>query len=174
MDLNKFFYGFRFVIYLFEAFFLYSLQHSGLLKFGFLPCVALLIPSLIVFVALFEGEIFGSIFAFLGGLLLDLGFGVPFGIYASLCGILGYILGVLSNYFINVGFFTTWFFSVCVSALILVLRFFTNYAHFGCFSGAFSEIYLPIMAYTFLMAPIIILLNRVIFYYIRDVRGENK
>ena len=128
----------------------------------------------IVFVALFEGEIFGSIFAFTGGLFLDLGFGVPLGIYASLFGVLGYVFGVLSNYFINAGFFTTWFFSVCVNALILVLRFFTNYARYGGGWSVFSEIYLPIMAYTFLVAPVIILFNRVIFYYLRDVRGENK
>lgn len=176
MDLRKMFCGFRFIIYLLEVLFLYSLENSSLLKFGFLPAVPLLIPSLIVFVALFEGKIFGFVFAFLGGIFLDFGFGVPLGIYATILGCFGYVFGVLSNYFINAGFWITWFFASFISALILVLRFFTNYGIFG-FSGlgtVFLEVYLPIMIYTVLAIPPVIWVNKVVFYYIRSVRGENK
>lgn len=176
MDLRKMFCGFRFLIYLLETFFLYSLEHSSLPKFGFLSVTPLLIPSLIVFVSLFEGEIFGFVFAFLGGLFLDFGFGIPLGIYASCLGIIGYVLGVLANYFINAGFFATWFFGGLTGALILVLRFFTNYGHLG-FAGlgnVFLEVYLPIMIYTFLAAPLVIWFNKIVFYYVRSVRGENR
>lgn len=176
MNLHKLFCGLRFVIYLFELVFLYSLEHSSLLKFYFLPVTPLLVPSLVIFVVFFEGEIFGSIFAFLGGLFLDLGFGVPFGIYASLLGAIGYFLGVLANYFINAGFWVAWLFSSLTGAFILFLRFFTNYGHLGfvSFGSVFSEIYLPIMIYTILASPLIIGFNRVIFYYMISVRSEAK
>ncbi len=176
MNLRKVFCGLKFIIYLLEVFFLYSLQHSSLLKFGFLPCVPLLIPSLIVFVALFEGEIFGFVFAFLGGIFLDFGFGVPLGIYAFILGAIGYGLGILANYFINAGFWITWFFASFTGVFILALRFFTNYGYLGFanLGNVFLGTYLPIMIYTILAAPIIIWFNRIIFYYVRTVRGENR
>lgn len=176
MDLRKMFCGFRFIIYLFEMFFLYSLGQSPLLKFGFLPCVPLFIPSLIVFVALFEGEVFGFVFAFLGGLFLDFGFGVPLGIYASLLGFFGFVFGVLSNYFINANFWIAWLFSSFVSVFILTLRLFTNYGYLGFanLGNVFLETYLPIMIYTILAVPIIIWFNKIVFYYVRTVRGENR
>lgn len=176
MDLRKFFCGLRFVVYLLEVFLLYSLEHSSLLKFGVLPVTPLLTPSLIVFVALFEGEIFGMIFAFLGGLFLDFGFGLPLGIYATLLGAVGYFLGALANYFINAGFWITWFFSSFTGAVILALRFFSNYGRlgFGSLGTVFLEIYLPIIIYTVLVTPLVIWFNRIIFYYIRSVRGESR
>ena len=176
MELGKIFGGFRFIIYALEVFLLYSIEQSSLLKFGFLPCTPLLIPGLIVFVAIFEGEIFGFVFSFFGGLFIDFAFGVPRGIYASCLGVIGYFLGVLANYFINAGFWTTWLFASFTSILVLSLRLFTNYGGFGIaqIGNICLETYLPIMIYTILVTPLIIWFNRIIFYYIRSVRGENR
>ncbi len=174
MDSRKIFCVFRFIIYLLEMFFLYSMEKFLIFKLGTFSVSFLLIPSLMVFVSLFEGEIFGLFFACLGGFFLDFGFGVPIGIYASLLGILGYILGVLSNYFVNANFWITWLFSGFIGALILILRLFTNYSGYiwNDVLNIGLELYLPMIICTFLAVPIIFWFNRLIFYYIRSKRGE--
>ena len=176
MNLQKIFCGLKFIIYLAEMFFLYSAERFLIFKVGSFTVSVLLVVSLVVFVALFEGEIFGFCFAFLGGFFLDFGFGVPVGIYASLMGLIGYAFGVLSNCFINVNFLTAWLFSGFTGFLVLILRLFSNYGGFGFWDVLTIgfNVYLPMIICTFLAAPFIILFNRLIFYYAWRQRGDSR
>ncbi len=174
MDLRKIFGCIRFLIYLLEIFLLYSLERILIFDIGPFSISSLLIPSLVVFIALFEGEIFGLFFAIFGGFFLDFGFGLPLGIYAVVLGVFGYILGVLANYFINANFWIAWLFSCLMGALVINLRFFANYGDFifGNASCISFKIYFSMIICTFLVSPLIILFNRLIFYYIRSKGSE--
>ena len=96
----------RYLIYVAEILILYALEQAPFLSvpvFGVRPCLMI---CAFVMIALFEKEFTGALFGAFTGLLMDLTYGTPFGVYGLLLFVLGYTVGVLSVYFIKINILT--------------------------------------------------------------------
>lgn len=167
---------FRWLIYIFELCFLYSLQQAPALNVGFFGIRPIMLVPAFVSISLFEKEFTGMAFGVFTGMLLDFGFGNPLGAYAVLLCIVGYVLGVLSTYFFKSNFLTALVASALVTSLIVALRFYFSYILPGFENKSFAlmNFYLPVIAYSVAFTPIIFLFNRSISYFVRGGGGQNK
>ncbi len=171
MSLSKTYNFVRWLIYTLEFVFLYALEQSPFLIIPYFNVKPVLILSLFVFIALFEKEFVGMSFGILTGFLFDLGFGIPIGLNALAFCVLGYFLGVLSTYFINVEFWVTWLFCIFISGLVITLRLYISYGFVGFenINALWLTLYLPVFVYSILIAPLIILINRTVFYSVHGM-----
>ena len=176
MEVNKIHKYFRWLIYIFELYFLYSLEQNPILSVGFFGARPLLLVSAFVSIALFEKEYTGMAFGVLTGMLLDFSFGNSLGIYALLLCILGYTLGVLSTYFFRCNFWTALVSTALITSAIVALRFYFNYIlpQFENKSFAWMNFCVPIIIYSVALTPIIFLFNRSISYFVNAGGGQNK
>lgn len=106
----------RTLIYTAEIIILFALEQILNLKFGTVDGAEffVLAPAF-VSVALFEKEFVGLIFGVFTGMLMDYSFGAGIGVCAAICGIFGYITGVISNYFLRANVIT----QIIMSTVIL-------------------------------------------------------
>lgn len=176
MEVNKIHKYFRWLIYIFELYFLYSLEQTPALSVGFFGVRPLALIPAFVSIALFEKEYTGMAFGVFTGILMDFSFGNPLGIYALLLCVLGYVLGVLSTYFFRSNFWTALMSTTVITSAIVALRFYFNYIlpEFKNKSFAWMNFCVPVIIYSIALTPIIFLFNRSISYFIRGGGGQNK
>ncbi len=176
MDVDKIQGYFRWLIYIFELYFLYSLQQTNALALGCFEAKPLLILPAFVSIALFENEFVGMSFGIVAGVLLDFSFGNPLGLYAVFLCAAGYIIGVLSIYFLRSNFWTALLLTALLTASILALRFCFDFAFHGLRNENFLwiNVYIPVVVYSVAVTPIIFLFNRSISYFVRGGGGQNK
>ena len=159
----------RWGIYFFEIIFFYVLERNYNLVpeiFGGRPLI--LVPVFIA-VAIFEKEYVSMFFGIVIGFFLDISIGNFIGVQAIFLFILGYIIGVLFTYFINLNFLTFFLTSLVIIPFVLIYRFLFFYIipRFDNIEYAFIYHLLPCIVYTIIVSPIIYYINRYIAYRIR-------
>ena len=163
----------RFIVYFFELYVFYSLEQSTFLNIGEFSAKPMLVVLCFSAIAVFENEITGMIFGIVSGIFLDMIFGVPIGLCAVLLCFLGYVIGVITTYFIKPNLFVFWSISAVTVFAVLLLRFLFFYVlkSVGGLSFVFGKIFLPIMIYSAVTAPVVFLFNRCI-YFSKNTGGE--
>lgn len=176
MEVDKIHKYFRWLIYIFELCFLYSLQQMPALSIGYFGVRPLLLVPAFVSISLFEKEFTGMAFGVFAGMLLDSGFGNPLGVYAIFLCVAGYVLGVLSTYFFKCNFFTALVSSTLITSAIVALRFYFNYVLPGFEDKSFAwlNVCMPVIAYSVGLTPVIFLFNRAVSYFVCGGGGQNK
>lgn len=159
----------RWFIYFLEIIFFYALERSYNLipeVFGGRPVI--LIPVFIA-VSIFEKEYASMIFGIVIGSFLDVSIGNFIGIQTIFLFILGYVLGVLFTYFVNLNFLTFFFTSLIVIPLIFGYRFLFFYIlpGFDNVQYAFIHHLVPCAIYTAVISPVVYFINRYIAYWVR-------
>lgn len=166
----------RYWVYIAEILILYALEQAPALTvpvFEIRPCLMI---CAFVMIALFEKEFIGALFGVFTGLLMDLAYGTPFGIYALLLFVLGSIVGVLSVYFMKINILSAFAVTCVVVFAAELLKFLTQTVAAGddaCF--AWNRIYMIRGFYSCAVSVIIYMFNKSIAYYMRSDGGvENK
>ena len=159
----------RWLIYFLEIIFFYVLERNYNLTveiFGGRPLI--LIPVFLA-VAIFEKEYVSMFFGIVIGFLLDISIGNFIGIQAIFLFILGYTLGVLFTYFVNLNFLTFFLTSLVVVPFALAYRFLFFYIIPGFDNIEYAFVYhlVPCAVYTIIISPIIYCINRYIAYRVR-------
>jgi rod shape-determining protein MreD len=159
----------RWLIYFLEIILFYALERNYNLvpeMFGGRPVI--LIPTFIA-IAIFEKEYVSMVFGIIIGIFLDVDIGGPIGIQTIFLFILGYILGVLFTYFINLNFWTFFLTSLIIISVIIGYRFLFFYIipGFDNIQYAFVRHLVPSAIYTAVVSPIAYFINRYIAYYAR-------
>lgn len=163
----------RFIIYFFELYVFYSLEQSTFLNIGEFAAKPLLVVIGFSTIAVFENEFVGMIFGVVSGIFLDMIFGVPIGLCAMLLCFLGYVIGVITTYFIKPNLLVFWSISTVTVFVVLLLRFLFFYVLKNVTGLEFilEKIFLPIMIYSVIIAPIVFWFNRCI-YFSKNTGGE--
>ncbi len=176
MEVDKIHRYFRWLIYIFELYFLYSLQQAPALSVGFFGIRPILLVPAFVSIALFEKEFTGMAFGIVAGMFLDFSFGNPLGIYALFLCILGYVLGVLSTYFFRSNFWTALAATAVITSATVMLRFYFNYILSGFKNESFALINfcIPVIIYSIILAPTVFLFNRSVSYFVRGGGEQNQ
>ncbi len=174
MEVSKVHNYFRWFVYVFELYFLYSLQQTLVFGMGLFCVRSLMIIPALVSIALFEKESNGMVFGIITGALLDFSFGNPIGIYALFMGLIGYALGVLSTYFVRANLLMALVASAVITSAIVFCRFYFNYVLMGFNNANFAwlNICTPVIIYSVIATPIIFLFNRSISYFLGNTGGE--
>ena len=168
----------RFAVYFLELYVFYCLEQSSLLGINVLNAHPFFVVSVFVSVSIWEKEYMGMIFGIVCGAFLDVAFGIPVGICSLMFSLLGYILGVLSKYFIRSDFWSVWLLSVVINTLVAALRFCFSFIIPGYDDAwfAWNKMFVPSLIYAAIASPLIFLLNRSICYFMRGNSGgeQNK
>ncbi|MDR1628165.1 MAG: hypothetical protein LBR79_05270 [Oscillospiraceae bacterium] len=163
----------RWLIYLLEIILFYVLERNcGLIPeiFGGRPII--LIPVFIS-IAIFEKEYVSMFFGIIIGAFLDVSISGFIGSQTAFLFILGYILGVLFTYFIDLNFLAFFLTSLIMIPVIIGYRFLFFYIipGFDNIPYAFLHHLVPSVVYTAVISPVIYFVNRYIAYHIRFIGG---
>lgn len=107
----------RYVIYIIELLFVFALEQVMASRLSFCGLYMFLVVPVFVSIALFERENTGMIFGILTGVLIDYGCGSGIGISAVLFCIVGYLLGMISNYILRANILT----EILVSTFLILI-----------------------------------------------------
>ncbi len=154
----------RHVIYITELLFVYALEQVLASRLGFCGLYMFLVIPIFVSIALFERENTGMFFGLLAGVLMDYGYGSGIGINAVLFCIVGYFLGMISNYVLRANILT----EILVSAFLILIVYsfgtFFSVWDIGIFASVWKEnFWRNLLASTSAFVPAFYF-NRVISY----------
>ncbi|MDO4199566.1 MAG: rod shape-determining protein MreD [Clostridia bacterium] len=107
----------RYVIYIIELLFVFALEQVLASRLSFCGLYMFLLIPVFVSISLFERENTGMIFGILTGVLIDYGSGSGIGISAVLFCVVGYFLGMISNYILRANILT----EIVVSAFLILV-----------------------------------------------------
>ena len=163
----------RVCIYMVELFLLFSAcQVPGLIMEikGGRPIM--IIPFFLA-VSLFEGNYLSICFVFFCGAVADLSFGKYPGFNLAIMGILGYLLGKVTEKTFEINFLTFIFCCIIAEPLLIFANFYLNYWDYTFYSieTAVSNHLFSNIIYTLLVSPFIYLFNRPIWYFINEKGG---
>ena len=129
----------RYVIYIIELLFVYALEQVLASRLGFCGLYMFFVIPVFVSIALFERENTGMIFGILARFLIDYGAGFGIGISAVFLCVVGYFLGMLSNYILRANILTEIFVSAFL--ILIVYSFGTLFAvwDFEIFASVWAE-----------------------------------
>lgn len=168
----------RFLIYFVELCVFYCLEQLPSLTFEQFNARPMFLVSAFVCIIVWEKEFASMAFGIICGAFLDVSFGLSMGICMLIFGVLGYCLGVISNYFVSSRFWTAFIICVVLNASVLAFRFF-----FGFFLKGYSDcslavrtVFVPTFVYSVVAAPLIFLINRSVRYFVGSNSGgeENR
>ena len=168
----------RFAVYFLELYVFYCFEQSSFFGINALNAHPFFVVSVFVSVSIWEKEYMGMIFGIVCGAFLDVAFGIPMGICSLIFSLLGYILGVLSKYFIRSIFWSVGLLSIGINTLVAALRFCFSFVIPGYSDAwfAWNTMFVPSLTYAAVAAPLIFLFNRSICYFMRGNNGgeQNK
>lgn len=133
----------------------------------------LLIPVLFM-IALFEGEKVGFVFGIFIGFLLDISFSWSIGFFTIIMSVSGYIIGLIARRVVKSNLSTAMIISAISIFFIYSLHFLFYYLINGYGNNlyAFTFHYIPRMAYTMLISPLMYFFNRTFALNIRKEKGK--
>ena len=154
----------RYLIYIIELLFVYALEQVLASRLGFCGLYMFFVIPVFVSISLFERENTGMFFGILAGVLTDYGYGSGIGLFAVFFCIVGYFLGMLSNYVLKANILTE--ILVSVFLILSVYSFSTFFAvwDFEIFASVWAEnFWKHLVASAVVFAPAFYF-NRVISY----------
>ncbi|MBR2578973.1 MAG: rod shape-determining protein MreD [Clostridia bacterium] len=107
----------RYVIYIIELLLVYTLEQILASRLGFCGLYMFLVIPVFVSISLFERENTGMLFGLLAGVLTDYGYGFGIGVYAIFFCIVGYFLGMISNYILRANILT----EILISTFLILI-----------------------------------------------------
>lgn len=107
----------RHLIYIIELLFIYALEQVLASRLGFCGLYIFFVIPVFVSIALFERENTGMFFGIFAGALIDYGCGSGIGVWAVIFCIVGYFLGMLSNYILRANILT----EIAVSTFLILI-----------------------------------------------------
>lgn len=152
----------RYFAYLLEIIIFYIIGETPHLIPSIYGVKPTLIIPIVFIIALFEGEKVGLVFGIFIGILLDTSFYYGIGFYTIVMSICGYIVGLTARRVVKSNLSTAMIISVVSIFFIYSLHFVIFYLinNYGYNSYAFVFHYLPSMAYTLILTPLIYFFNR--------------
>lgn len=108
----------RLIIYTVEFLLLYSCEQIFKLNFLLSGADCMPIIALLVSICFFETESIGLGFGIFAGLLIDFAGGHTFGRSAIFFAVIGYVVGVIANYFVYTNVFSAVVISLCTVGLL--------------------------------------------------------
>lgn len=154
----------RYVIYIAELLFVYALEQALASRLGFCGLYMFLLIPTFVGISLFERENTGMFFGVLTGILMDYGYGSGIGIWAVLFCVIGYFLGMLSNYVVRANILIEIFASTVLILIVYSFRMFFMVWDFSIFASIWQEdFWKDLLASTSAFVPAFYF-NRVISY----------
>ena len=153
----------RWLIYFIEITFAYSLEQ--ILNVDLPVQIFIVIPTFIS-ISLLESEWIGFSFGIVTGLLLDGTFGMGIGFCTLTYSILGYIFGIVSNYFIRANVLTCSVFSLVVSFATYIIRKAIILKNFDNWINSFDKNLVFSFCYSVIGFVVIFYVNRAISYKI--------
>lgn len=114
IDLNKLRRGILISLYLLAMLILQNLVFSRISVMG---VNAMFIPAAVVAVGMFEGGVWGGAYGLCTGLLCDMNYHENLFMFTALFTILGFLSGMLTQFYLNKSFFS--YFFVSIAALII-------------------------------------------------------
>ncbi len=165
---------FRYIIYVLEIYFLYSLQQTPNLSFNILGVKPIYLIAGFVSIILHENKFVSLTFGVLIGLLMDLIIGNILGCHAIVLGLLGYLINVTFEYFIKANLFSAMFVSGFTSFVVTFLNFFITQLLYGEINiqNVWTHKYVPIIIYTMVITLPIYLFNRTVSYFTGEYKNE--
>lgn len=162
----------RWTAYFIETILLYVLQLTPnlILSIGGVRPI-LLIPAALC-IAMFEGDMGGLLIGIVAGFFIDLGGGSILGFHSILLGICCYFIGLLTMQLVKTNFLTCLMFCGLSVALICFCQWFFYFFIWGYIGQSYALLhhYLPKMAYTFGVVPILYLFNRAFALRLTEAR----
>lgn len=155
----------RRLLYILEIFFFYVLQGTY-----FIPTIfntkPILILTVALSVAMYEGENIGTVFGALCGLLIDVSINGIIGFNGLIMCIICFIVGYISSNYINVNLP----FYLLISLVSIIVNAGINFIFLSDKSNIeyFLWFYLPTVIYTFSVSPIFYFFNKSIFLKVRN------
>lgn len=165
----------RFVVYFAEVCIFYCLEQLPCLTIKTFNARPMFLVSVFVCMAVWEKEFACMVFGIICGSLLDMSYGIPMGVCMLIFGILGYFLGVLSNYFISSKLWSVWLLCVMLNLAVLGIRFYFGFVlpGYSDYDFVWRTVFIPTFVYSVAVVPIIFLLNRSVRYFMgNDSGGE--
>ena len=107
----------RHIIYVTELLFIFALEQVLNSRLGFCGLYMFLVIPVFVGISLFERENTGMVFGILAGVLADYGYGSGIGMSAILFCVVGYFLGMISNYVLRANILT----EILVSSVLILI-----------------------------------------------------
>lgn len=129
----------RHMVYVIELLFAYALEQALASRLGFCGLYMFLVIPIFVSIALFERENTGMFFGLLAGVLTDYGYGSGIGINAVLFCIVGYFLGMISNYVLRANVLAEILVSMCLILIVYSFGTFFSVWDIGIFVNAWKE-----------------------------------
>ena len=129
----------RYLVYAVELLFVYALEQILASRLGFCGLYLFLLIPVFVGISLFERENTGMFFGILTGVLIDYGYGSGIGIWAVFFCIVGYFLGVLSNYVVRANILIEIFVSAFLILIVYSFRTFFKLWDFSTFAIVWKE-----------------------------------
>ena len=164
---------FRFFIYFLELYIFYCLEQTPGLTINYLNASPVFLVSSFISIAVWEKEFFDMILGAVCGVFMDMAFGTPFGTCILIFGLLGYAVGVISNYFINLNFWLIWIICAIINIFTISLVFYFNFItlKYEGISLVWNSTVVPCIIYSVLVFPIIFLINRSTRYFMGSNSG---
>lgn len=129
----------RYVIYIIELLFVFALEQVLASRLGFCGLYMFLVIPVFVGISLFERENTGMIFGILTGILIDYGYGSGIGIWAVFFCVVGYLLGMLSNYVVRANILIEVFVSTFLIMIVYSFETFFGVWDFAVFASIWKE-----------------------------------
>ncbi len=166
----------RWLVYILELVVFYALYQAPGFDFAFLQARPLLLIPAFISIALFEKEFTGMAFGIFTGFLLDMNLGNILGVQAILLCMLGYSLGVVSNYYFRANFFAALISAAAIIPLVISGRFYFYYISHGIELSAYAFVNycVPSIILTFTLMPLVFFFNRAVAYFLRGEKGGGK
>ncbi len=129
----------RYVIYIAELLFVYALERALASRLGFCGLYMFLLIPTFVGISLFERENTGMFFGIFTGVLMDYGYGGGIGILAVFFCVIGYFLGMLSNYVVRANILIEIFVSTLLILIVYSFRLFFSVWDLSIFASIWQE-----------------------------------
>mgnify|MGYP000291447692 CR=1 FL=1 len=153
----------RWTVYIAETILLYIIQLTP----GLLPAVGGVRPVLLISsalcIAMFEGDMGGLFIGILSGFFIDLGGNSVIGFHSILLGLCCYFIGLLTMQLVRTNILTCLMFGAVSIVLICFSQWFFYFVIWRYLDQGYALLhhYLPKMAYTFCVLPVLYFFNRV-------------
>lgn len=152
----------RYFAYGLELFILYILQETpGIFPeiFGARP---VLLICAVISISMFEPEVASMAFGIAGGLLMDIGYGGLFGLYAITMAIICFVISVMFKLVLRESFGTAIITAIFCIMIVMAISWLFNFIipGYSNMKYALTHKYLPRYLYTLILFPLIFLLNR--------------
>ncbi|MDO4731353.1 MAG: rod shape-determining protein MreD [Clostridia bacterium] len=160
----------RYLAYFIEILIFYVLEQTPYLLDGIFGVKPLIIISSALSIAMLEKRNISIIFSIFTGFLMDMSLGGYFGFNTIIVLILCYLINILSTDLIKTNLLTSSIVNIVCITIVFTLQFLFLYVFKGYEDQmyAFMNHYLPLIVVSFLVSPLMYLLNKLFFICFRE------